>query len=99
MESLKMVQVEVDRWVAEGMLDEAHKLIRELRIIASGYPGFLSGSLFQRVEDHHHCSSVSRWQSKRDWDNWVASEARHTIASKISPMLDEPETVVIFEPF
>ena len=46
-----MIQVEVDRWVAEGMLDDAHRLIRELRMLATGFPGFLSGSLFQRIDD------------------------------------------------
>jgi len=94
-----MIQVEVDRWVTEGMLEGAHKLIRQMRVVASGFPGFLSGSLFQRVDDYHHCSSVSRWQSIKNWENWYASEERRAIASKIAPMLDEPETILIFEPF
>jgi heme-degrading monooxygenase HmoA len=94
-----MIQVEIDRWVAEGMLEEAKNLIKEMRTLASSYPGFLTGSIFRRLDDHHHCVSVGQWNDLEDWERWFNSEERRNLAAKISPMLDEPPTKLIFEPF
>ncbi len=93
-----MIQVEVDRWVAEGMIEEAHAVIRKIRTVASTRSGFLSGNLLQRVDDHHHCCSVAQWASMEDWKAWERSEERRTLNAKVAAMLTEPETTIIFEP-
>lgn len=93
-----MIQVEVDRWVAEGMLEEAIKCIEELRQQASKAKGFKGGHLMRRVGDSHHVESVAFWESIEDWHDWEHSETRHDINMKIAPMLDEPESVLLLEP-
>ena len=93
-----MVQVEVDRWVAEGMLEDAISYIEELRQQASKAKGFKGGQLMKRVEDSHHVESVAFWENIEDWRNWEHSEIRHKINIKIAPMLDEPESVLLLEP-
>ena len=93
-----MIRVEVDRWVAEGMMAEATREIVHLREESSKFEGFVDGYLLQRVEDSHHCVAMSTWRTFEHWSAWEHSEARHDINAKIAPMLDEPESVQLLEP-
>ncbi len=85
-----MVQVEVDRRVSEGFLNEATKLIQLLRKEASKTAGFVDGYLLQRVDDSHRIESTATWSSLKGWQVWERSEVRHNIDMEIAPMLDEP---------
>ncbi len=93
-----MILVEVDRWVAEGMLQLAIPEIKRLRDEASKFEGFIDGYLLQRIDDPHHIESTSTWRSKGDWLKWRNSEIRHDITVRVAPMLDEPETLRVSTP-
>ncbi len=86
-----MIQVEVDRRIAEGVLPQAIELIQALRNEAAKHQGFIDGYLLQRMDDCHRIESTATWQSLRDWEAWEHCEIRHNINVKIAPMLEEPE--------
>ena len=90
-----MIQVEVERWVAEGMLELFRKAVLELRGSAARQEGFWGGELLARIDDPHHCVSISHWRSIEDWREWEASEERRLLNARTAPLLDEPETVII----
>ena len=48
-----------------------------------------------RIDDPHHCVSISHWRSIEDWREWEASEERRLLNACTAPLLDEPETVII----
>ncbi|MDF1555352.1 MAG: antibiotic biosynthesis monooxygenase [Deferrisomatales bacterium] len=90
-----MIQVEVERWVGEGMLEEFHGALLELRGAAARREGFWGGELLARIDDPHHCSAFSTWRSLADWRDWEKSEDRRRVNVRIAPLLDEPETVIV----
>jgi heme-degrading monooxygenase HmoA len=93
-----MIQVEVERWVAEGMLEEFRGALLELRGAAACREGFWGGEFLVRVDDPHHCAAISHWRSLEDWQGWEGSEDRRRLSARLAPLLDEPETVIVRRP-
>jgi len=93
-----VIQVEVERWVEEGVMDEFRQALLDMRGGAARCEGFWGGELLVRVDDPHHCAAISHWRSIEDWREWEASEERRRLNARLAPLLAEPETVIVRRP-
>ena len=92
-----MIRVIINRYFAEGMRENLLALQTKTRQNAIFSAGYISGESLQDMDDPQHNIVISSWRSKRDWEIWYSSSARKELAAEIAPMLDQPETITVFE--
>jgi len=92
-----MIRVIIERRLFPGMESSYKQVIREVKFQASGMPGYISGEALRNVEDHNVWLIVATWRTFTDWQAWQDSEAREELLAKIGPMLEQPETVSVYE--
>lgn len=92
-----MIRVLLERHLVEGMEETFRQVQRDVRQSAVGFPGYVSGESLKNQDDDRHYVVVSTWRSRADWDAWAHSEARGQAQAQMSPLLEEPERVTVFE--
>lgn len=40
---------------------------------------------------------MSKWQSRKDWENWLHSAERREVVSELTPMLEGEEKITLLE--
>ena len=92
-----MIKVHIKRKVPQEKMDALRVLINELRALTMGHPGYIAGETLQRVDQPGESLVVSKWQSINYWQQWMASEARTEIQSRIDQLLGEETHYEIYE--
>ena len=62
-------------------------LLIELRALATGQPGYISGETLRNVDDPEESLVISTWNSVEDWKTWLASGERDRVQGKIDNLL------------
>lgn len=68
---------------ARGMLN----LFREMRSLATGQDGYISGETLKSSDRLDVYLVISTWESADDWENWLKSKERQEIQGKIDALL------------
>lgn len=89
-------KVLVTRKFKEATIEEAYRLLMELRATSTLMPGFVTGQTLISAEDPYKLLVISTWTSKKKWEVWRATEKRKEIAKNIVEMLETPEHFEIF---
>ena len=92
------VSVMIKRRVKQG--EQARKLIPmilQLRALATYQPGYISGETLRNIEHPEECLVISNWESHADWKNWLASNERTAINSRIEALTGDPTEYDIYE--
>ena len=92
-----MVRIVIERHLKEGMRGDIMPLLRELRVAAMHYPGYVTGETLASTEDPSIISVLSTWRSLEDWEAWEKSEQRIKLYEKIEPLLVEKPKVTIYQ--
>ena len=93
-----MIRVYIERQFIDGMEGEIERVVRDVIHSAVCAPGYLSGEILRDQADHNHYVVVSSWRSREHWDAWLVSDARCQSMARVTPMLREPERILVMEP-
>jgi heme-degrading monooxygenase HmoA len=86
-----LVRAMISRRIPKEKEKEALGIITELRLMASNYPGYVSGETLQNVEDPRDYLVISTWQSREAWDVFFADPKRKALQERID-LLQERAT-------
>jgi heme-degrading monooxygenase HmoA len=78
----------IKRQVPEDLIKWITPLLREIRIIATGQPGYISGETLRCISHQDEYIVISTWENIEDWKNWIQSEERQAIQDKIDRMIE-----------
>ncbi|MGD9237238.1 MAG: antibiotic biosynthesis monooxygenase [Desulfobacterales bacterium] len=92
-----MIKVHIKRKVPPEKMEDLRALINQLRSMTTGQPGYIAGETLQRVDQPHESLVVSKWQSIDYWRQWMNSEERAKIQTKIDQLLGEETRYEIYE--
>ena len=92
------IAVLITRQFKKGEIEihQANELNLKLRALATVQTGFISGQSMISQDNPHKIIVLSRWASREDWDNWVATPTRKAFMEKLGKVLENPEQIEIF---
>ncbi|MEJ2095697.1 MAG: antibiotic biosynthesis monooxygenase [Deltaproteobacteria bacterium] len=70
----------------EKGMDMLH-LFKEMRSLATGQPGYISGETLRSNDRPDVFLVISSWESPEDWEQWLLSKERQKIQAKIDDLL------------
>ena len=92
-----MVRVHIKRKIPEDKRGDLNDLIKELRGMTMGQPGYITGETLRRVDKPGQSLVVSKWQSLEYWNRWFENPERSKIQEKIDQLLGEETQYEIYE--
>jgi quinol monooxygenase YgiN len=93
----KMIRVHIKRKILEDKKEDLNDLIKELRAMTMGQPGYITGETLRRVDKPGESLVVSKWQSIESWNRWFQNRERSKIQEKIDQLLGEETKYEIYE--
>ena len=81
------VKILIKRRVPGDIAKSLIPLFRELRILATNQPGYISGETLRCLDDPEEFLVISTWESSEDWKAWLSSKKRDEIQIKIDSLL------------
>jgi heme oxygenase (mycobilin-producing) len=91
------VKIFIKRDVQEKNILELTNLLKRLRGLTLGQPGYISGETLKRIDKPNECMVISTWRSVKDWNNWVNNEKRLKIQSEIDQLLGQETEYAVYE--
>lgn len=92
-----MIRVLIDRYLIDGMSDIFSTALRDARMEAVRYPGYISGETLQDSRNPNHFVVISTWVTLHHFEQWQGSDERYKFNQKIAATLSEPEKVTLLE--
>ncbi|MTI11938.1 antibiotic biosynthesis monooxygenase family protein [Sansalvadorimonas verongulae] len=90
-----MIKVIIDRTVAEGLEQHYDHCLRETVSLIESAQGFLGSETLRDIENSCHRVTVSLWDNIQCWSQWLHSDNRRELHSRIYPLLDHEEAITI----
>lgn len=90
------VKVLIAREFKEDKVEEAYKLLMELRSMATLQNGYLSGQTIVSTKNPRKLVVISTWVSQKRWEQWCQDQRRKDFIKKLEPFLTAPEQVEVF---
>ncbi len=90
------VKVLITRKFKEDKFDRAHKLLMQLRSLATLQNGYMSGQTLISADEPRKLVVVSTWVSRKRWEEWHANEKRQEFTRELEKALEGPETTEVF---
>jgi heme-degrading monooxygenase HmoA len=81
------VKVLITRMVPQEKARDMLKLFMEMRSLASGQEGYISGETLKSSDRPDVFLVISTWASATDWENWLKNRERQSIQAKIDTLL------------
>ena len=92
-----MIRVHIKRKIPEDKRGELNDLIKELRGMTMGQPGYITGETLKRVDTAGESLVISKWQSLNYWNRWFQNPERLKIQGKIDLLLGQETQYEIYE--
>ena len=92
-----MIRVHIKRIIPEDKRGELNDLIKELRGMTMGQPGYITGETLKRVDTPGESLVVSKWQSLEYWNRWFENPQRLKIQEQIDQLLGKETKYEIYE--
>lgn len=90
------IKVLITRELKPGKLEEAYKLLMELRSMATLRLGYLSGETMVGADNPNKLVVVSTWVSRKRWEEWSQEQRRQDFCRKLEQYLASPEHIEVF---
>jgi heme-degrading monooxygenase HmoA len=81
------VKILIKRTVPQDKAKEMIPLFRQMRVLATMQPGYITGETLRSLENLDEFLVISTWQSSDDWQNWLNSKERQEIQDKVDKLL------------
>ena len=92
-----MIRVLIERIIAEGLEHYYDCTIKRTVSTVVKAPGCISGESLKDSSNTKRRIVMSKWKSKKDWDNWFHSDERRLVISEITPLLERREKITMLE--
>ena len=92
-----MIKVHIRRQVPPEKLADLDELIKQLRAMTMGQPGYIAGETLKRLDVPGESLVVSKWRSIDYWQHWLQSKNRAEIQDRIDRLLGEETVYEIYE--
>jgi len=90
------VKVLIKRSVPQDKAKALIPLVRQMRASAATQPGYITGETLRSLDKPDEFMVISTWQASDDWKNWLQSEERNKVQSKIDDLLGGETKYEIF---
>ena len=90
------VKILITRTVPQDKAREMLNLFREMRSLAAGQDGYISGETMKSGDRPDVYLVISTWESADDWESWLKSKKRQEIQGKIDALLGGNTSYEIF---
>ena len=90
------VKVLIKRSVPQDKAKALIPLVRQMRASAATQPGYITGETLRSLDKPDEFLVISTWQTSDDWKNWLKSEDRNKVQSKIDDLLGGETEYEIF---
>lgn len=84
------VKVLCERIMSRGYEPRVARLMENVKTTVRAQPGFISIDTYAQVDDHTKYVVFSEWESKKDFDTWLASKEFRECTQQINELLDVP---------
>jgi len=91
-----MVKVLLERSIRGKNVSEIVRLLRQMRVMASQQPGYISGETLHAVDDPNYYLVVSSWESLEHWDAWKANPERKKLQDEVDRHLESPTRIRVY---
>ena len=91
------VKIIIKRKVIENKTEALLPLLKQLRNLAMGQEGYISGETLKRIDSPGENLVISTWQSIDAWRAWVLNPQRIEIQNKIDELLGEKTYYELYE--
>lgn len=92
-----MFKVMIKRTAPAGKEKALLDLITQIRVMASGQDGYISGETLNSTGHPGEFLVVSVWDREVDWKNWCANEKRIELQSKIDALIGPTTTYTTYQ--
>lgn len=72
-------------------------LLSELRRLAEKQKGFISRASYTNVKAGAECITISKWESKKQWQNWMNKKKVQKIQWEIDSLLGEKTVFDVYK--
>ncbi len=72
-------------------------LFMEMRSLATGQDGYISGETLKSTDRLDVYLVISTWASPNDWENWLKNKERQKIQNKIDALLGGNTSYEMFQ--
>jgi heme-degrading monooxygenase HmoA len=90
------VKVLIKRSVPQDKAKVLIPLVRQMRASAATQAGYITGETLRSLDKPDEFLVISTWQTSDDWKNWLKSEDRNKVQSKIDDLLGGETEYEIF---
>ena len=90
------VKIFIKRKVQDNNVVELTLLLKKLRALALGQPGYLSGETLNRIDKKDECMVIGTWRSLEDWNSWVNNPQRIEVQAEIDRLLGKETEYAIY---
>jgi heme-degrading monooxygenase HmoA len=91
------VKVMIKRTVPQYTEDDLLGMIKEMRVLTTQQPGYISGETLKRLDRPGQSLVISTWQSLDSWNRWFRSEDRSQIQKKIDALVGKTTEFKIYD--
>ena len=81
------IKVLIKRTFPQEKASDILKLFMEMRSLATGQEGYISGETLKSSDRPNVYLVISTWTSANDWENWLRKKERQEIQGKIDALL------------
>jgi heme-degrading monooxygenase HmoA len=90
------IKVLITRIVPQEKGRDMLNLFKEMRSLATGQDGYISGETLKSSDRLDVYLVISTWASADDWENWLKNKERQEIQGKIDALLGGKTTYEMF---
>ena len=90
------VKILIKRSVPQDKARPLIPLVRQMRASAATQPGYITGETLRSLDNPEEFLVISTWQASEDWKNWLESDERNKVQSKIDDLLGGETNYEIF---
>jgi heme-degrading monooxygenase HmoA len=90
------IKVLITRTVPQEKGRDMLNLFKEMRSLATGQDGYISGETLKSSDRLDVYLVISTWASADDWENWLKNKERQEIQGKIDALLGGKTTYEMF---
>lgn len=91
------VRVMIRRRIPKGKEKEAIAIITALRMLASRFPGYISGETLHNIEDPEEFIVISNWRTLEAWNAFFDDPKRKALQDRIDLLQGRKTEYKIFQ--
>jgi heme-degrading monooxygenase HmoA len=91
------IRVFVKRRVSDENAETLRGFIEKLRTGSTGRPGYISGETLRRIDRPGEILVISKWKTRKEWQDWFESSERAALQQKIDALIGAETTYEMYD--